>query len=562
MVVVLVLFDVLVIFDRKDLSLQDIKGIEYHEKQINLYDASGCENFFYDYEGNIVEAQNGSYMSNWIACTAGQKITRNGIATNVVCYFDREKKFIKRVDSYGQATIVVPDDDRIAYVRIAVQPANDRVIVFGSMISDQNINGNYYSIPELKISDRNLINDYTIIKSPNGTLWKIRVNDDGSITTEDVTSVISPVSLPMDFPEYEISGSSISKEDFFIALKDETKSGNNYFFIMSPSGDVKWYKAIPNWVYNFRKIEYSDGTIRYAYADRIAPDSENPANIVLMDENFNVINSNIHPLQYGSINVNDSLIDIHDYKIIDDNHYILMARTKSKVNNIPSENGKDCYVYNTVVQEQKDGQVILQWESIDHPELYNIAIIEDDYSKTSEDRYADYVHINSVVVDPNTFDLLISCRHMGLIKIDRTTGEILWVMGRKRNDIKGMTDEQVGLYQHDARYTEDGSITIFDNSGGKDNNSRVCRYWIDEKNLTLEKCEIFETPYKSSTMGSATLLDDESDTYLICYGSGGEDIVFEERCFSNNSVKMKFKFKDGQKIYRIFTGKETTPVKR
>ena len=120
----------------QNLSLGDIEGVTFVEQQENLFDLSGCEDFFYDYDGSVVDAQNGSVMSNWIPCSAGQQLTRNGIATNVVCYFDADKNFLQRVDSYGLATITVPDDDAIAYVRMAVQPADNRVIVYGNQISD------------------------------------------------------------------------------------------------------------------------------------------------------------------------------------------------------------------------------------------------------------------------------------------------------------------------------------------------------------------------------------------------------------------------------------------
>ena len=186
----------------ESLSLEDIEGVSYFEEQENLFDLEGCEDFFYDYDGSVIEAQNGSVMSNWIPCSAGQQITRNGIATNVVCYFDADKNFLQRVDSYGLATITVPDDDAIAYVRMAVQVADSRMIVYGDQISDTAAGGDYYTIDELMISDRNLEQDPTIIESPDGTQWRIAVADDGSISAVDVTGTLSASELPEDFPQY------------------------------------------------------------------------------------------------------------------------------------------------------------------------------------------------------------------------------------------------------------------------------------------------------------------------------------------------------------------------
>lgn len=552
----------------ESLSLEDIEGVSYFEEQENLFDPEGCEDFFYDYDGSVIEAQNGSVMSNWIPCSAGQQITRNGIATNVVCYFDADKNFLQRVDSYGLATITVPDDDAIAYVRMAVQVADSRMIVYGDQISDTAAGGDYYTIDELMISDRNLEQDPTIIESPDGTQWRIAVADDGSISAVDVTGTLSASELPEDFPQYTITGSSISDEDFLVSMRGTTDAGYNYIFVMTPQGDIRWYKQVPGYAYNFRKIVYDDGTIRYAY-QQYDSDVENInggitfTHIVLMDESFNVINDNIHPLAYGSITESDYGCENHDYKILADDHYILTTVTLSMAENVPGYEGKQIPVVNAIVQEQKAGEVLMQWEAIDHPELYTASVYNNDFGALVDDpdaQYTDYVHINSVAVDPESYDLLISCRSIGLIKLDRENGDILWMMGRGRNDIAGLADEQIGLYQHDVRYLEDGSITIFDNSGGVDSTSRVCRYWIDEENKKLESFEEFTTEYKSTSMGCAGLVDDQTDTYLICYGGGIADFAFEERDFSTGQVNMQLEFDNGDTLYRIFRGTEYTPV--
>lgn len=566
-------FSFTVLLSYRDLSLKNIQGINYFEQQENLYDESGCENYFYDYDGQQIEAQNGSVMSNWIACSAGQSITRNGIPTNVVCYFDKDKNFIERVDSYGLATITVPNNKEIAYVRIAVQPSQDRKIVYGDVISDDSVNGDYYKIPELKITERNFIKDFTVIESPDGKQWKITVDNEGNLSAEDVTGVLSASQLPSDFPEYTITGKSTQNEDYLLAMRATSADGYQYIFSMTATGDIKWYKKVPVGASNFRKIQYEDGTIRYAYMQVDPVDGECSVqqtnggvaytHIVLMDENFNVLNDNIRPLPYGSITSEDSHCESHDYKILGDNHYLLTSVTLSTVNNVPGLEGKDVKVVNAIIQEQKDGKVVMQWESIEHPELYEASVLNNDYEEyasASQTNYTDYVHINAIAVDPVSNDLLISCRSIGLMKLDRETGNILWIMGRGHNDINGLSEEQIGLYQHDVRYTEDGSFTIFDNSGGVDKTSRVCRYWIDENTLTLTKFEEFPTQYKSTSMGSAKLIDDNTDTYLISYGGGISDFAFEERNFSTNTVNMRFAFNDGRDLYRIFSGVEKTPT--
>ena len=554
----------------QDLSLRDLQDVTFFEEQVNLYDPAGCEDFFYDYDGNQVEAQNGSVMSNWIPCSAGQKLTRNGIATNVVCYFDAEKNFIQRVDSYGEEVLTVPDNEEIAFVRMAVQPSDNLKIVYGEQIADISIAGGYYSIPGLKVSDRNLLGEFAVLESPDGTQWKITVDNQGNLSAENVSGTMNEGLLPADFPEYEITGSSISDEDYLISMYGVTESQKNYIFVMSAEGRIKWYKQVPYMAFNFRKIQYPDGTIRYAYQQTESAGQVENINggmyfthIVLMDENFQVINDNIRPIAYGSITEQPYFCESHDYKILGDDHYLLTSVTLSTVDNIPGMEGTQVQVVNAIIQEQKDGQVIMQWESIDHPQLYSAALTSNEYAAFTAgttEVFTDYIHLNAIAVDPESYDLLLSCRSVGLMKIDRETGEILWIMGRAQNDIQGLEQSQIGMLQHDVRYLDDGSFTIFDNSGGQNSTSRVCRYWIDEETKTLIRFQEYTTEYASTAMGSAELLDEETDTYLINYGMGVGDMAFEERDFRSNTVNMRFRFTDGQVLYRIFRGVETTPV--
>ena len=88
----------------------------------------------------------------------------------------------------------------------------------------------------------------------------------------------------------------------------------------------------------------------------------------------------------------------------------------------------------------------------------------------------------------------------------------------------------------------------------------VCRYWIDEEALTLTDFEEFRTEYSSSSMGGAELMDEETDTYLICYGGSAVDFAFEERDFSTGEVNMQLVIENGTNLYRIFRGTEQTPT--
>src|SRR5215210_3296669 len=135
-------------------------------------------------------------------------------------------------------------------------------------------------------------------------------------------------------------------------------------------------------------------------------------------------------------------------------------------------------VLDGIVQEIdiETGEVLFEWHSLEHVAL------EESYWEPKEDQEdsLDYFHINSIDVYDDGH-LLISARRTSTVyKVDRKTGEVLWRLGGKKSnfdmDLGTRTD-----YQHDARYHDNGIITIFDNgSVNKDVQSRGIVVEIDE----------------------------------------------------------------------------------
>jgi Arylsulfotransferase (ASST) len=103
------------------------------------------------------------------------------------------------------------------------------------------------------------------------------------------------------------------------------------------------------------------------------------------------------------------------------------------------------------------GRVLLEWRSLDH-----IALSE---SQWPLGHRWDYVHLNSVDVDQSDGNLLVSSRNTHTIyKVNRTTGEVIWRLGGRRNGFKFGPGVRFA-WQHDARSHPGGVITMFDNEG-------------------------------------------------------------------------------------------------
>jgi hypothetical protein len=123
----------------------------------------------------------------------------------------------------------------------------------------------------------------------------------------------------------------------------------------------------------------------------------------------------------------------------------------------------------------------------------------------------DYLHINSVSPLPDG-NLLVSGRHTwALYKLDRRSGEVMWRLGGKNSEFRMGRDAQFS-WQHDARQSMDGLLTVFDN--GTDGpirtagQSRGLVLDIDESDRTVAVRSAYKhhRPLLATAMGSVQML--------------------------------------------------------
>ena len=357
------------------------------------------------------------------------------------------------------------------------------------------------------------------------------------------------------FPTYKTEGKSSLGENLYL-----TAHTNNYehgwLFITDCEGKELWRSEdLGTYAYSFRQYVYPDGTVRYAYqlVEELMPKANGAiekTHIVLLDEQMNVINDNIVPLPYGTMR-GDLFCENHEYIILGDDHYVLTTAVEI----VPENLG--FHVFNNIIQEQKDGEVIWHLETIDYPELYEASCQGNQYETYTDasGQCGDYVHINSVDFDKNNNAVIVSFRNLGLVSFDYTTKEINWMIGTNRNDIAGVTADKMPKFQHCARVMEDGSLIAFDNSGCLEDYSRIQRFWIDseKKQLTDYKEYLGNMP-RSPYMGCIQLVDEDTETYLISYGGDFSEMALEEYDFSNGKRTFKLVFDMGHDLYAFSAG--------
>ena len=259
---------------------------------------------------------------------------------------------------------------------------------------------------------------------------------------------------------------------------------------------------------------------------------------VLADSTLHEI-ARFHLLPYGDITTNrNEGLDLHDLILLSPNHYIALAVCEIHPKNIPAElkPAKDIVVSSPVIQEVENGKVIWQWIAADHPELFTASEEGNNYADTAAKH--DYLHVNSLYIDPADSNLICSFRHSNqVVKIDHKTGALIWKLGGNNSDFS-LTAESTFLKQHDATYTNEHNLLLFDNGDTvRRKSSRILELALDEQRHEIKTFKAYPTQLPFALfMGS---VEKWGDTLLIGGGTGNYiqeleistgRILFEMRC--------------------------------
>jgi arylsulfate sulfotransferase len=279
---------------------------------------------------------------------------------------------------------------------------------------------------------------------------------------------------PADHAPYTVrSVSNPESGDLYITPFDPQGFAASYAYIVGNDGSLKYYFRNPRGaeIHDFKKTVIPGGATRYSFYDGAA------SAVRVMDGNFKLL-ANVSALPFPDGNT--YAVNLHDHVILDDGHYILGVQATKTVNNIPALPGQALFVGGSGLQEIQNGVAVFSWLSTDHPELYACSTEGNDYAQNNG---ADYAHWDSVAVDADG-QWLASFRHLdAVLKINRSTGAIAWILGGPCDQF-GLSASQKFSHQHHARRAPDGRLTLFDNNtaGGL---SRALAFNLDEAGKTL-----------------------------------------------------------------------------
>jgi hypothetical protein len=298
--------------------------------------------------------------------------------------------------------------------------------------------------------------------------------------------------LPSDFPTYTVKADGPTPGHMFLApFSWSSKTLPSFLMITNEVGGVLYYLRVAAQAYDFKKHILTNGDTRYSFISNGV--------VTILDEKF-------RPLAEHVVQATGShaafAVDVHDFQMFEDDHFIVTAYVDKIVNNVPPQLPHPvtgARVQAAFVQEVRAGQVVLEWDSTDHPELYALSTDGHDFSTIAAS--ADYAHLNAVIVDRSDGNLLLSFRHLdAILKVRRTDGAILWRLGGP-NDTFGTTPEQKTSHQHFPVLLPDGRLQVFDN-GNATMATRIVTYRLDEDAHEVDSFDAYPIGSYTWAMGS------------------------------------------------------------
>lgn len=320
--------------------------------------------------------------------------------------------------------------------------------------------------------------------------------------------------LPEDLPEaHTITQNNPAEGYILINMFELTATGPkeySYIAILNNEGFPVYYKKLPyKAVINFKYFETIDNKKRFSYS------INDTGKTVIMNEKFEILQE----LALLPYNGHGSYpIDNHDFIYLNDNHYILpgiITRENVDMTAYGGSNAVD--LVEVVIQEILNNQVVFEWNSANYPELL-AATDPVYYAQYATNPKVDYFHFNSLSIDPNDQNFIVSARHTNqLYKINRTSGEIMWRFGGSSDNFN-LSGNEIISHPHHATILPNGRLLVFDNGVTKTpKQTRIAEFEIDPINSTANLTyEYFDIGRYFDIMGSVQKLD--NGNYFIGWG--------------------------------------------
>lgn len=262
----------------------------------------------------------------------------------------------------------------------------------------------------------------------------------------------------------------------------------NYLFILDNTGEIVDSLRLNGAPFDFQV--QPNGLLSYAHGDfaGIVPGAGEELQHIVLDASLSRVDSFKMKNGYAT--------DFHEFLMLPNGHAMLMSyhNVIFDMSKIVEGGRTDAILVINVIQEQDQNKnVVFEWRNIDH-----IPITDSDEDLTGP--RINYSTLNAFTVDTDGNILASFRNHSEIMKISRTTGEIMWRWGSPRGEFRtvGESEDNAPYYfsrQHHIQRLPNGNVTLFDN--GQFHTppySRAVEYNLDEESKTATMVSEFRYP--------------------------------------------------------------------
>ncbi len=184
-----------------------------------------------------------------------------------------------------------------------------------------------------------------------------------------------------------------------------------------------------------------------------------------------------------------------------------------------------------IIEKDASGTTVWEWSSFEHLDTTRFPGA---LSETEKNGALDWTHSNALFYIEDENAILLSVRSQSwVVKIDRSSGNILWIMGdsagtdasyQYNDKFMNLTAGTWMANQHAPMITDAGEILIYDNrneSGGDDDMSRVVKFSINESAMTAAQTWEAISPKYTSSLGDVDELS--NGNIIMCSGGPGSE---------------------------------------
>jgi Arylsulfotransferase (ASST) len=242
---------------------------------------------------------------------------------------------------------------------------------------------------------------------------------------------------------------------YYLVSPIEPVSDTSIIVAFDSAARVRWYRIFPGWHAQAESKQQLNGHFTINVARGTASQGAGLRYIEFLPSGDSIAT-------YEAAAVAPSGTDEHELWLTGDtaSPTVHLLGVDDRTGNLTSKGGPASGLLegHLMLRQTASGTVLFSWNAWDH---YSIA---DWIEPTGVNPPNDFDHPNSIDFDLDS-NYIISFRHMGaVIKLDRTTGAILWQLGGRLNQFT-IADDPLMFFtgQHSVRVLENGNLLMYDN---------------------------------------------------------------------------------------------------